>query len=549
MATPTTKANKDKEKPPTAPQTKSIKANPADNLAKMVLAAGSAGSIALAMRDILKNLPPSCRSRNTLNAAGVEYAKECLLKKHQGAIVAMEALLTETRKVAQNKVNLIDVLDTTELYAAGNGKTASGNTIETLEEVQNEAAIFTNDVLQQTPQLPDYDVDQCHFEHTREQRPTNRNAAGVWNTHERQIDEESTLEVKTPKGFFTYVVQKEEVTISVKPLDVVVQDDLGRPAAIIDQEDFAILGGEKMNKKIAYNTKHFKRTGLFGTADLAPRSVEFVTPKIDGEPMYIRCDSKGKSFGFDRKGSRYKITITGRFERAGRRGRGFKLLTEWVPSIKPGAEVFITQMWQFGTPNNIGLPYTLKVMKNKQISMVWESGIYKYDLKRKVEQLETTVPLLLPVFGKRSDGLVVHKGMSQRFLKPYKTVDIKKQSTYDVLTRDYRCSFDKMYPNVVCEFSVSIWDGRIKFKFVKYRKDKDQENDIDNIIDLITNADFDTWFDELDERFEEGELVRPEGWGKYRRFLNKRDKNKHTIYDPLTSDSGEDLLSEVDNSF
>lgn len=296
-----------------------------------------------------------------------------------------------------------------------------------------------------------------------------------------------------------------------------------------------------MDKKIAYNTKHFKRTGLFGTSDLAPRSVDFVTPKIDGEPMYIRVDSKGKSLGFDRKGSRYAIKITGRFEQEGRKPRGFKLLTEWVPCIRPGAEVFITQMWQFGTPNNVGFQYTQKVMQNKKIDVVWEAGTYKYDLMRKRDQVSVTMPLQLPTFGKRSDGLVVHKGMNQRFLKPYRTVDIKKQSTYDTLTRDFRCQFDKMYPNLVAEFNVSVWDTRIKFTFVKLRKDKNSENDIDNIIDLITNADFDTWFDELDERFEEGELVRPDGWGRYRRFINKRDKNKYSIYDPQTSTDEEPL--------
>jgi hypothetical protein len=509
--------------------TATIKQNPADNLAKMVLAAGSAGSIASSMRDILRGLPKHCKSRNTLNAAGLDYVKNQLLTKHQGAIVAMEALLIETGKVANNKVNTVTVMDTTEVYAAGKGKT-NGRIVEKYEEIEKESAIFTNDVLQQTPEILELDVDQFHVEHTREQRPTNRNAAGVWDTKQHVIDESSTIEAKTPKGIFTYVFQKEEVKISLKPLEIVVQDDHGKPAALINQDKFAILGGVKMEQKIAYNIKGFKRTGLFGTSDFVPGSVDYITPKIDGEPMYIRVATTGKSFGCDRKGSKFEVKIEGLFEKLGRKARGIKLLTEWVPRIEPGAEVYLTNAWQFGTPNNIGFAYTKKLLERKKIKIVWEAGVYKYDLTKKVNQSEVIVDLKLPVFGKRCDGLVVHKGMNQRFLKPYRTVDVKKQATHDTLVRDFGVTFDHFTPGIVCEYAVHADGEKIRFKKVKERKDKHQENDIDNIIDLITNADFDTWFDELAERMDNGSLVKPEGWERYQEFIEKRNRFKFEIY-------------------
>lgn len=528
--------------------TATIKKNPADNLAKMVLAAGSAGSIANSMREILRGLPSNCKSRNTLNAAGVDYVKNQLLTKHQGAIIAMEALLTETRKVANNKVNVVNVMDTTEVYAAGKGKT-NGRTVENYDEIAQESAIFTNDVLQQTPEMLELDVDQFHVEHTREQRPTNRNAKGVWDTKQHVVDNSSTLEARTPKGIFTYVFQEEEVKISLKPLELVVQDDHGKPAALINQKEFAIIGGEKMEQKISYNIKGFKRTGLFGTSDFVPGNVDFITPKLDGEPMYIRVATSGKAYGCDRKGSKFEVKLEGLFERQGRRERGVKLLTEWVPRIEPGAEVFLTNAWQFGTPNNIGFAYTKKLLERKKIKIVWEAGVYKYNLTKKITQPEVSVDLKLPEFGKRCDGLVVHKGMNQRFLKPYKTVDIKKQTTHDTLVRDFGVEFDYFRPGYVCEYAVHANGTKILFKRVKERKDKHQENDIDNIIDLITNADFDTWFDELADRMDNGNLERPKGWAKYKKFVEQRNRFKFEIYAGHVDDEEEDLRSEVDESF
>ena len=120
----------------------------------------------------------------------------------------------------------------------------------------------------------------------------------------------------------------------------------------------------------------------------------------------------------------------------------------------------------------------------------------------------TTVPLRFPTFGAKSDGLVVHKGTNQRFLKPYVTVDIKEKETYEELERR-GVIFDRKYPGKVAEFVVSgvaaASDAShkigIKLSFVKKRRDKVKENALDNIIDALATMDFDTWFDELDDNW------------------------------------------------
>ena len=54
----------------------------------------------------------------------------------------------------------------------------------------------------------------------------------------------------------------------------------------------------------------------------------------------------------------------------------------------------------------------------------------------------------------KSDGLVVHRGTNQRFLKPYRTVDIKEKETYEALERR-GVFFDQKHPGKVAEFVVN----------------------------------------------------------------------------------------------
>ena len=111
------------------------------------------------------------------------------------------------------------------------------------------------------------------------------------------------------------------------------------------------------------------------------------------------------------------------------------MLTEWVPKVQPGAEVYATHVWQFGTPNGVGVRYTKTLLQQKKIQIAWKEGDYRLDSQRRKHHSGTTVPLRFPTFGVKSDGLVVHRGTNQRFLKPYRTVDIKEQDTYEALER------------------------------------------------------------------------------------------------------------------
>lgn len=521
------------------PATRAIVQNPAQNLASLILAAGSSGSIATAMRDILSRLPKNGKHNNSLTKAGLDFVKDELISQHAGAIRAMETILDEASLVANQKTELVHAHDTTELYGGGRPRT-SGRVLEKLEEVKEEAAIFSYDVLQQTPQVLEMETDQYHYEATREDRPTFKNAMGKWTTADRVVDEVKTLEVLDDLGYHTMVFQPEEVNIVVEPEEVVVMDDAGKPAAIVTQSQGRVDTGQKCDRRIKYNIKNFKRTGMFGTPDISPDMVDDVTPKIDGEALYIKV-GESKSFGFDRKGSRFKVTIDGMFEREQRKRRSVSILTEWVPRIEPGARVFVTHIWQFGTPNPCGTAYTKKLLSVKEVNVLWKEGKYRLNLGKPQLVQGTKVPLEFPYFGAPSDGLVVHQGRNQRFLKPYRTVDIKHAETYETLEKEYNVVFkDKQTAWVghLCEFavhSVKMVEGKnkptnIEMVFVKHRLDKQGENDLDNIIELITSADFDTWFDELEERMEIGDLRQPDGWVDYSSFVRNRDPFTMTTY-------------------
>ena len=192
--------------------TRSLNENPAQALAEMILTAGSHGAIAAAMRDILARLPTNGRHNNTLTRAGADFVREQLLKNHGSAIKAMDEILNEGVAVSGHKTNVVQFMDTTELYAGSRPRT-SGDVIEEYAEVKKQPAIATRDVLQQTPKLLDEDVDQYHYESTREERPTNKTATGIWQTAERRELGVGEFEVVNDLGHHTYVIREEEVTI------------------------------------------------------------------------------------------------------------------------------------------------------------------------------------------------------------------------------------------------------------------------------------------------------------------------------------------------
>ena len=344
------------------------------------------------------------------------------------------------------------------------------------------------------------------------------------------------FEVVNDLGHHTYVIREEEVTIELEPEDFVLQDDDGNAIALVAQAQNKTFVPPMLEQKLAANIKMHRRAGLFGMSDLIPEQVDAVTPKIDGEALFIRVN-KNRGFAVDRKGSRFSVSIKGRFEREGRCLRSVSMLTEWVPKVQPGAEVYATHVWQFGTPNGVGVRYTKTLLQQKKIQIAWKEGDYRLDSQRRKHHSGTTVPLRFPTFGVKSDGLVVHRGTNQRFLKPYRTVDIKEKETYEALERR-GVFFDQKHPGKVAEFVVNgtaVGDAghKIGFKlsFIKLRKDKQKENGLDNIMDLLATMDFDTWFDELDERMDNGSLERPPGWEGYKEFITFRDPERIAFYE------------------
>ena len=448
----------------------------------------------------------------------------------------MDEILNEGTAVSGHRTNVVQFMDTTELYAGSRPRT-SGDVIEEYAEVKKQPAVATFDVLQQTPKLLDEDVDQYHYESTREERPTNKTATGVWQTAEKRDLGVGEFEFVNDLGHHTYVLREEEVTIELEPQDVVLQDDKGKTVALIAQAQNKTIIPPQLEHRLASNIKMHKRAGLFGMSDLIPEQVDAVTPKIDGEALYIRVN-ENRGFAVDRKGSRFSVSIKGRFEREGRSSRSVSMLTEWVPKVQPGAEVYVTHVWQFGTPNGVGVRYTKTLLQQKKIQIAWKEGDYRLDLTGRKHYSCTTVPLRFPTFGVKSDGLVIHRGTNQRFLKPYRTADIKDAKTYEELERR-GVVFDKKYPGKVVEFVVNgVAAGGdvdhkigIKLNFVKFRRDKVKENGLDNILDMLASMDFDTWFDELDERMDNGSLERPPGWDGYKRFIIHRNPEKIAFYE------------------
>jgi len=335
-------------------------------------------------------------------------------------------------------------------------------------------------------------------------------------------------------GYHTVVLHEEEVTITVQPVEVALMGDNGLLAGVITH-DLSVnphttntIIGDFAEKKAKYNIKSFKRTGYFGLADIRPKSVDHVSPKIDGEPMYIRV-TEGKGVGYDRKGSKYNVSITGDYERKGRRHRSFKLLTEWVPRIEPGAKVYLTHAWQFGVPNMLGFEFSSKLLENKQVVVVWPEAVYRLD-HGPPRLRGSRMSLALPRFGARCDGLVLHQGVIQRYIKPYRTIDIKEPDTYEAVKNATGAIFDYEKPGSVCEYAYI--PGEVpRFKYIKTRRDKQYENAFANIMDLITAPDFDTWFDELESLMEDGELEEPEGWHDFARAMDLRDPEVPMVYE------------------
>ena len=109
-----------------------------------------------------------------------------------------------------------------------------------------------------------------------------------------------------------------------------IQDDKGEAIALIAQAQNMTIVPPLLEQKLMNNIRMHRRAGLFGMCDLIPEQVDAVTPKIDGEALFIRVN-KSRGFAVDRKGSRFSVSIKGRFEREGRSPRSVSMLTEWVP--------------------------------------------------------------------------------------------------------------------------------------------------------------------------------------------------------------------------
>jgi len=238
--------------------------------------------------------------------------------------------------------------------------------------------------------------------------------------------------------------------------------------------------------------------------------------------------TEDKGVGYDREGSRYNVKITGSFEKKGKRQRSFKLLTEWVPRIEPGAKVYLIHAWQFGVPNMLGYKFSEKLLANKRVEVHWKDGLYRLD-HGKPRQQGSRMPLALPKFGVRCDGLVLHQGIIQRYIKPYRTIDIKERDTYDAVKNATGAVFDSECPGTVCEFAY-IPGEKPRFKFVRKRVDKFNENALANILDLVTAPDFDTWFDEICDLIENGELEQPEGWPEFAWAMERRNPEEPMLY-------------------
>jgi hypothetical protein len=462
-----------------------IKVSPGDGLAALLLQhVGTGGIISEGFDTAMRMLPPDT---SRLDKKTADKIRE-FVKLNPMLLKALTDITKATHNLGGGKhVAHVPTHGVAELYASDRPR-GNGELIENLQDVEKHCGIYTYDVVQQTPKLIKKDVDMVNVWKTTEEVATKKTLTGAWATEDPEaiskLKETAVCKVLPGAVVAADFVDEDieiELTLEDTPL-------LSTQSEILGSIENGVQNTSKESKtKISRNVNQFRRTGEFADKHHITLPFDDVSPKVDGEPLLIRTGG-GKSYAVSRSGLRYGVKVKGRFEAEGREARRIKANVELYPGIHDPKQAFLTHFWYFGIGNDIGRRLLSRLLERKRITISLPGG--------------KKLPLELPTFENvpQFDGIVMHCGTEQYFVKKHPTIDVKEPGTKKYL--DDMLGARQEWRDGLWEYEVRHCDGEnvgLSLYPFRQRFDKTRENGLENIIAAINAPNYDAWLEKLAE--------------------------------------------------
>lgn len=223
--------------------------------------------------------------------------------------------------------NPIHFEDQAELYPAGHPR-SEGPEIKNVADIVNYQSFCSYDVLQQTPEVLDLDVDQQHVVTNWKPTASNLTPDAMWTTKIPQKEifaREDLLCTERDTVSQVYKITKEDITLNLEKTKNVHVDESG---VIIGCDD---VYGDRGVANAKNASRKFRRTGIFDQTILPTRG-DSITPKVDGEALFV-YSIKGVGKAVDRVGNNWSFD-------SGK--TAVRILVECVPSIAEVKHIYLT---------------------------------------------------------------------------------------------------------------------------------------------------------------------------------------------------------------
>lgn len=450
-----------------------LQVNPASAKARLLLQLFGPDNIGRALVDeLMLELYEKFGDQREPSAEAIQHIRE-FYRRHKELSDPVRKLVT-----AFKPSNPIHFEDQPELYAASRPKFDKGGKQVGLSDLKDCASFCSNDVLQQTPQALDVDVDQQHVVTNWKPTASNQMPDARWTTvvGPEIIKARDDVYFETNHGVTqVYKIKEEEIHLKLNRTTTVEVDTVGR---VVRCNGYKGDEGASLAKS---KSRKFRRTGQFDQT-VVPSRGDYLTPKVDGEPLYIAATGGAVGLAVGRMGDQWEFESD----------RTIRILVECVPSVEQPERIYLTHAWRVGTVNNIGVMYSKELLKRKKIVITLQG---------------VTLPVEFPSFeseGMKSDGYVLHKGRAQYFFKLEPSVDIELPQTKRALQETFgeRLVVDWMPGR--CEYTVEWVGDKLHLKYLKRRFNKPRENDMFNIQEVCNAPPIESWV----TMFEENGVIR-----------------------------------------
>lgn len=447
-------------------QSEPLEENPAKSRAKLLLQLFGPGNLGrCAIDEVVAQLNDKFGDQDVLSPEEVVHTRD-YYRSHKELSTAFD-MLVSTFKPS----NPIHFENQPEVFP-GTHQRSEGPRIERLEQLDSVKSFCSYDVLQQTPQVLDVPKDQQHVVGSWEPTASNVMPNARWESviTEEEVKARDDVVVSKKNGVTqVYKFASEDITLTMNRQDVVTTDTDGVPNGV--NGDYSLRG----QGQAKLNARKFRRVGSFDQT-IFPSNEDFLTPKVDGEALFIKCRDGG-GMAHDRIGNSWTVSCD----------QDFKLLVECVPGVDNPEQVFLTHAWRWNTVNNIGVLYGKELLKRKNIF---------------IEIGGKRLPLLFPSFDlvEKYDGFVLHKGRAQFFFKMEPTIDVFKQETKAKIEETFGDKLMVNWHEGKAEYSVKWVGDFLVLNYVKTRHDKLYENELGNILEVCNAPDPESWIVLFEEK-------------------------------------------------